>query len=195
VKENQQQDISSQIAAHEKWARQSHWMFPAIWTIVCLLPAIYAFQIEIPPDDELMKTEGAFFYEPVHRRGRDFVVLKQTQKKEIFTCAASYLSSASCLITRGWDVKTLFGKDATVWWFDQKLLPIFPSSRRVVRLVVDGKEFVSRPQTVVKAKETANRLSWFLIITMVISGLMAFYEDYVVYKLKKRKVHHEQEHG
>jgi hypothetical protein len=97
---------------------------------------------------------------------------------EWFSCKTGKLDYLGCEITHE-NYAALEGKEATAWWFEQ---PVYFASvqRRVMRLVVDGKELIRYE----KARERAetnrrNLLGGLLLWSLLLSGFVLVWEKFV----------------
>jgi hypothetical protein len=94
------------------------------------------------------------------------------------------------LRVKGNDFSPFDGKVAIGWWFDQEIYP-FIHQRRLVRLVVDNKEEVSRAKTIADAETSFNLGLWIAIGLLIFTVFMAYYfEFHILRRIEK----HEQEH-
>ncbi|MDR3221259.1 MAG: hypothetical protein LBU46_04515, partial [Candidatus Accumulibacter sp.] len=140
----------------------------------------YEYKTEIPPDDALQKMEGTFFNKHIGKAGY-LVELTSGEVKETFTCRENLIlgNRHDCLWAKGNDFSLFDGKVAIVWWFDQEIYP-FIHQRRLVRLVVDNKEEVSRAKTIADAETSISLGSWIAIGLLIFIVFLAYYFEFHV---------------
>jgi hypothetical protein len=177
--------------AYVRKMRRSLWLFPFIYIFFSIIPIYYEYKTEIPPDDALNKTDGKFLYRHIGKGGY-IVEMFDGGGKHSFTCRKNIFlgNSHSCLFIKGDDFSPFNGKAATVWWFDQEIYP-FIHQQRLVRLVVNDHELVSRAETIASAENSISVAPWFSLVFLVFMILFAYY---VEFHFLRSIENHEHEH-
>jgi hypothetical protein len=185
-----EKEDKSRRLAYVQRTRRSYWFVPVFYIFVTLVPSYYEYKTEIPPDEALIKTEGTFFYRHIGKTGY-LVELTNEKGKETFTCRQNMTlgNSHDCLFAIK-QVEFFYGKAATVWWFDQEIYP-FIHQRRLVRIIVNDRELVSREETIADAEASIRHLPWFAVAFLVFAVFLTCYVEFCVLRRIEK---HEQEH-
>lgn len=106
-------------------------------TVFACIVFFYQWSSHVP--SELNRLSGVLSEERVGRN----VMTKITdgENQYLFTCADRIGAYSNCLTTEAFP--GLDGKKATVYWYYQRVLPTV-ENRKLIVLVVDGKEIISR---------------------------------------------------
>ena len=136
-----------------------------IYYLYCILiPIYYASAISFPTEQDIHYTEGLFTYRESGRKHYQ-VGVKTENNTEYFSCKSSYFGTDLCEIDRQYRTQLeeelkknnkptnvilepkiynkWQGKPAKIGWFRQKY-SLFSTDRRVIQVIVDGKEVISK---------------------------------------------------
>ncbi|MBC2731585.1 hypothetical protein [Thiobacillus sp.] len=131
-----------------------------IYIFVILIPSTYAWLAEVPPQNQLQVMTGKLVYQDGPRRGDKLTGIQAASGTVFFTCSTEKFVHPNCLFPVT-EYKSLSGKLATAWWFEQPIY-LLSTQKRLVRLVVDRKEILSYGKTVDVTKKSAKSAPWFI---------------------------------
>jgi len=139
------------------------------YIVFACIVLFYQWSSHIP--SELNRLSGVLSEKRV---GRD-VMTKIADGENVywFTCASSLRGYSKCLTTESFP--RLDGKNAIVYWYYQSLFPLV-ESRKLVVLVVDGKEIISRADSEDRLAKSKKIEFWFhAIFGVVLLCILAFF--------------------
>ncbi|MGA3280303.1 MAG: hypothetical protein ABSD50_04885 [Smithella sp.] len=125
-----------------------NWTFARVCLVIVFacsfgIPGYYSITAKIPPADELQKTAGIIFFQSGTKACSIRTGLKTPEGEILFTCRSAMEGCDTCI----WDAKTrqqIQGKQGTVLWYDQPILPFVETNKLIVELWVNEKEIVGR---------------------------------------------------
>jgi|GEM_PF-2045119 len=180
-----------------------------IYYLYCILiPIYYASAISFPTDQDIHYTEGLFTYRESGRKHYQ-VGVKTENNTEFFSCKSSYFGTDLCEIDRQYRTQLeeelkknnkptnvilepkiynkWQGKPAKIGWFRQKY-SLFSTDRRVIQVIVDGKEVISKEN--VNKRIIRGNNNWifdiimsspFLILTLYLTINLIFNKKDIFY--------------
>ncbi|MEN6375742.1 MAG: hypothetical protein ABFD75_13315 [Smithella sp.] len=153
-----------------------------MYVFMIVIPVYHEIIAEIPPANELRKTNGELFLGP-YVRGGNMTGLRTPQGKIFFTCGDTLIDKNLCL--RQKDRLKLEGKEVSITWFSQNAYLGYHRNR-LVELSCEGKKFISREYTE-RRMRTGKRLVWPLAVFVLIGfiGIDVYYTKY----FNRRKKH------
>ena len=143
---------------------KSEWKWPRIFAIIVFIanvpiPAYHSFTAKIPPDGELLKTEGELFFKSVSNDD-NLTGLRTHSGDVLFTCENTFFSSKDCVKTD--NIKqSIQGRQATVYWFRQPSY-LWIHKNRLAELWVGSDVVVSRAVT--QRRINISKETWIWII-------------------------------
>lgn len=157
---------SKKGASKERFKSLALWV-PILFVCLSILPFAYEMLNQIP--DNLTESKGTF---STKRIGKNtYTIISNEQSKRIFTCASSYKGYSKCLPDE--TSAELKNKEATIFWYRQKILP-FVTSNKLVELYIDGNAVISSKMTkerLIKNKEASiSTHLWMFALTLLISA-------------------------
>lgn len=158
-----------------RWARIGNWLLIPIYILVIALPIYYEWKAVIPPTENLQIAEGELIYKLSGGKRGTLIGLKTPDGARFFTCRKGLFGSRHDCWTRDFKrTNALEGKPAVVWWFKQSVYP-FVTQDRLVRLVVDGKEVLSREITYNFTQRSRGEAPWYALTLFVFFVWIAVY--------------------
>lgn len=113
---------------------------PILFVCLSFLPFTYGMLNQIP--DNLTRSKGTF---STKRIGKNtYTVISSEQGKLMLTCASSFKGYTKCLPDEA--SSELTNKEATAFWYKQKILP-FMENNKLVELYVGGSTVISGEMT------------------------------------------------
>jgi hypothetical protein len=153
---------------HVRFVRKSDWFIIPLYIFIVAIPVCNTLLSEIPPLEQSQIAEGELSYEKVWRNGKR-VVLENINEKSYYTCRDSLFGrSHDCSIK---NIDDFVGKSATIQWFEQPIY-LFFTQRRIIKIIVDGKEIVSRESVVRRNDDAKKTLFYFAIVALVFAILV-----------------------
>ena len=132
---------------------------------------VFFYQWSSYAPSELNRVSGVLSEEKVGRN----VMTKITDGENVywFTCASRLGGFSKCLSTEGFP--GLDGKNATVYWYYQRVFPAM-ENRKLVVLVVDGKEIISRVDSEYRLARSKEIDLWlYAVFGVIIFCILAFF--------------------
>ena len=126
-----------------------NWSFKRIMLIIAFsilfwIPCYNIMTAKIPPANELKKTSGIIFFEYTGSRDISLTLgLRTLEDSTLFTCHLNAWHYSSC----GWANKIrdqIEGKQGTVLWYDQTIIPFVRYRNVIVELWVNEEKIVGR---------------------------------------------------
>jgi len=156
-------------------------------------PLYFTHATKFPEKDEIHYSEGLFTFRPLDRH-RYQMGLITPAKTEFFSCVSSYTGSNTCEVNRIYSkqideelgnkgkfskqdttpilYKRWQGKSARITWFTQRY-NIFSTDRRIVQVIIDGKEVLSNKRVIDSINFAKGKL--MLITCLVLSSPLMFF--------------------
>jgi hypothetical protein len=149
-----------------------------------LIPAYSALLSEIPSLEQSKIAEGEFSYAQTGKSGNR-IMLKIENEKVYFTCREFIHNHHDCFVRN--IINDYVGKHTIVQWFEQPIY-LFFTQRRIVRIIVEGKEILAR-ETVVKWNEREKKwLPYYTIGLLIFAALIpVFLESQVCRKIEEHE--------
>ncbi|MGO4312037.1 hypothetical protein AB4Z35_19590 [Pseudomonas sp. KB_15] len=129
----------------------------------------YQSSAQVP--NKLNESSGVLSEERV--RGKLMTKITDGDNVYWFTCASSLRGYSTCITKR--KSSELLGRHASVFWYDQKIFPAI-EQRKLVVLVVEGKEIISRAMSEERLAGGKKSSFWVLgVVGLLVICVSAFF--------------------
>jgi len=176
--------------------------WPLLMALICIYtllycfftPLYFAYVTKFPEEDEIHYSEGLFTFKTLSRQKYQMGLITPA-KNEFFSCESIYFGPHVCevnliyfkqikdeklgnkakfskqdstsILYKRWQ-----GKPARIAWFNQRY-NIFSTDRRIVQVIIDGKEVISNKSVIRTINSEKNKLH--IILYIVISSPLIFF--------------------
>ena len=156
-------------------------------------PLYFSYVTKFPEEDEIHYSEGFFTFKPLNRQKYQMGLITPT-KTEFFSCKSIYFGPHVCEVNRIHFeqideelgnkgkfskpdstpilYKRWRGKPARIAWFNQRH-NFFSTERRIVQVIIDGKEVLSNKRVIRTINSRKNKLH--IILSIVLLSPLIFF--------------------
>lgn len=186
-------------------------MLLTFYYLYCILfPLFYSLSTHFPAEEDIHYTEGLFTYRKSGKAQRKSyqVGVRIGGNTEFFSCTSDFIGVNLCEVDRKYinevfydsksinknktPLATLYsqwqGKPAKIGWFKQSY-NIFYTKRRVIQIIIDGKEVISK-------KSVADSINWkkntWVIDVLMSSPLLIITFLYVRHTISNKDIKNEK---
>ena len=167
-----------------RWIRFGNWLLIPIYVFVAAFPLYYEWRAEIPPFEQLTKTEGILTYKRVAKKGA-MIGLRAQEGTHLFTCRFGLFGGRhDCENLTLQRIQPLEGKPATVWWFEQTVYP-FTAQHRVAQVVVSDRMEVSIERTIELTERSKANAPWYAAGLFFFFVIVGIYSESVARRIER----------
>lgn len=174
----------------------SRWLGFAVLTFFFLIPLCHTVFGEIPPLEELQFATGIFSYKKqVVDNNPGEVIILNHDEDHYYSCRSTIAAPSRCFygaVTSKRRLDSFVGKTADIWWYEQNLYLLY-TQRRLVRLVVEGREEYSYENAVEESNGQKKFQFYITIFVVVFLGYIQFKFERAAKRLTQTKEGSEHE--